>query len=177
MSFNWFDIVIIIIIGIALIVGIIKGLVRQVVGIAAVVIGLILAMNYYGLASDLISGFIHSRMLSNLLGFLAIFFGLIITGGVVSWLLSKLMRGPLKFVNHTLGAALGLLEGILICGVLVLAQMIFPVDRAALEKSALAPYCARITRVAYSMIPQELKDQFNTTYNRIVHGEEENEGL
>ena len=87
------------------------------------------------------------------------------------------MRGPLKFVNHTLGAALGLLEGILICGVLVLAQMIFPVDRAALEKSALAPYCARITRVAYSMIPQELKDQFNTTYNRIVHGEEENEGL
>ena len=177
MSFNWFDIVLIVIIGIAVIVGVIKGLIRQVIGIAAVVIGLILAMNFYDEVAVVFSSFIRSRILSNLLGFLAIFFGLIIVGGLVSWMLSKLMRGPLRFVNHVLGAALGLVEGILICGVLVLAQLLFPVDWPAMEDSTLAPYCARMTRVVYSMVPQELKDQFNTTYDRIVHGGEENEGI
>lgn len=83
------------------------------------------------------------------------------------------MKGPLKFVNHTLGAALGMIEGILICGVLVLAQMIFPVDRGALENSKLAPYCARMARAAYTLIPQNLKNQFNQTYREIVIKNEE----
>ncbi|MBU1186067.1 MAG: CvpA family protein, partial [Acidobacteria bacterium] len=127
MNFNWFDIVLLIFIGVALIIGVIKGLVRQIVGITSIFVGLFLAMGYYSQPSAVFMRFTKNNMVADLLGFLAIFFGLLILGGLVSWALSKFMKGPLKFVNHTLGAALGLIEGILICGVLVLAQMIFPV--------------------------------------------------
>ena len=172
MNFNWFDIVLLVFIGIALIIGVIKGLVRQIVGITSIFVGLFLAMGYYSQPSAVFMRFTKNNMVADLLGFLAIFFGLLILGGLVSWALSKFMKGPLKFVNHTLGAALGLIEGILICGVLVLAQMIFPVDKIALENSKLAPYCARMARTAYTMIPQDLKERFNQTYHRIVENRE-----
>ncbi len=175
MSFNWFDVVLIIIIAIAVIIGVIKGLVRQIIGIAAVVVGFILAMTYFDHAAEFLSQYIKNNMFSRLLGFLAIFFVVIIAGGILSWLLSKLMKGPLKFVNHVLGAALGLIEGILICGVIVLAQMMFPVNQDHLYGSELAPYCARMTRVVYRMIPEDVKTQFNDTYDKIVKGKGEEE--
>ena len=168
MSFNWFDIVLLVIIGIAVIIGVIKGLIRQIVGITAVFAGLFLAMSFYAPLSSVLMNFIKNKMVADLLGFLGIFFGILILGGLVSWALHKLMKGPLKFVNHTLGAALGLIEGILICGVLVLSQMIFPIDRGALENSKLAPSCARMARTAYTLIPKDLKEQFNLTYRDIV---------
>jgi len=173
MSFNWFDVVLIIIIAIAVIIGIIKGLVRQIIGIAAVVVGLILAMNYFDYVAEFLSQYIKNNMFSRFLGFLAIFFGTVIAGGILSWLLSKLMKGPLILVNRVLGAALGLIEGILICGVIVLAQMMFPVNQDHLYGSELAPYCARMTRVVYSMIPEDVKTQFNDTYDKIVKGKKE----
>ena len=168
MSFNWFDIILIAVIGITVIIGIIKGLMRQLIGIAAVIAGLILAMNFYPRAANILSPYIKNPMLSCLLGFLVLFFGTLIVGGFLAWLISKLMRGPLKFVNHILGAALGLIEGILICGVIVLAQMMFPVNQNHLYSSELAPYCARMVKVAYRMIPQEVKAQFNDTYEKII---------
>jgi len=168
MNFNWFDVVLIVIMAIAVIVGIIKGMVRQLIGIAAVIIGFILAMTYFNRAAEFLSKYIKNEMFSRLLGFLALFFGVIIIGGILAWMISKLVRGPLKFVNHALGAALGLIEGILICGVIVLAQMMFPVNQDHLYKSELAPYCARMTRVVYRLIPEDFKTQFTETYNTIV---------
>jgi membrane protein required for colicin V production len=175
MSFNWFDVVLIIIIALAVIIGVIKGLIRQIIGIAAVVVGFILAMTYFGLAAEFLSQYIKNNMFSQLLGFLAIFFGFVIAGGILSWLLSKLMKGPFKFVNHSLGAALGFIKGILICGVIVLALMMFPVNQNHLYSSELAPYCARMTRVVYRMIPEDVKTQFNDTYDKIVKGKREQE--
>jgi len=175
MSFNWFDVVLIMIIAITVIIGIIKGMVRQIIGIAAVVAGFLLAMTYFDHVAEFISPVIKNIMFSRLLGFLTIFFGVIIAGGILSWFLSKLMKGPLKFINHVLGAALSLIEGILICGVIVLAQMMFPVNQDHLYGSELAPYCARMTRVVYRMIPEDIKTQFNETYDKIVKGKKEKE--
>jgi len=168
MIFNWLDIVLFIVIGVTLVFGIIKGLVRQVIGILAVIVGLILALVYYPYIAYLFGRVISSQVLSHFLGFISIFLAVLCLGGIISWLMSKMIKGPLKFMNHFLGGGLGLIKGILICGVFVFALLIFPVNVKALENSYVAPYCLKMTKVVVGLIPQELKESFKEAYEDIM---------
>jgi len=171
MQFNWLDVILLSVLLISFILGIVTGLVRQIVGIAAIILGLILAITYYPSASEIFLRWISNETVAQLLGFLLIFVGVLCVGGICSWLLSKVMKGPLKFLNHLLGAVLGLVQGVLICGVVVFALLVFPVNMKALKESQLAPHCLRITRLAYSLIPGELKDRFKDAYYDVMKKE------
>lgn len=168
MIFNWLDIVLFVVICVTLVIGIIKGLVRQVIGLLAVIVGLILALVYYPYIAYLFGRVISSQVLSHFLGFISIFFAILCLGGVMSWLVSKLIKGPLKFMNHLLGGGLGFIKGVLICGVLVFALLVFPINVKALENSFLAPYCLKMTKVIVGLIPQELKESFKEAYEDIM---------
>ena len=63
---------------------------------------------------------------------------------------------------------MGLLKGVLICGVIVFALLAFPADKKALLESKLAPYCYWITKGIVQLIPQELKDRFKETYKDVL---------
>jgi membrane protein required for colicin V production len=177
LSLNWLDIVLIVIIFITFLMGVIKGFVKQIIGILAVILGLILAVSYYSVVADIFSGLISNRLLANLLAFLAVFFAVVCVGSIISWLLSKLMKGPLKLVNHALGAGLGILKGILICGVIVFALFVFPVTTGGLKKSELAPFCARLAKAVYYLVPKDLRLKFNEAYEDIVKGGENEKRL
>jgi membrane protein required for colicin V production len=168
MIFNWLDIALFVIICVTLVIGTIKGLVRQVIGLAAAIVGLILALVYYPYVAYLFGRVISSQVLSHFLGFISIFLAVLCLGGIISWLVSKLIKGPLKFMNHLLGGGLGLIKGVLICGVLVFALLVFPVNVKALENSFLAPYCLKMTKVVVGLIPQELKESFKEAYEDIM---------
>jgi membrane protein required for colicin V production len=170
MTLNWLDFVIIAVIALTFILGIIKGFIKQVIGLAAVIIGIVLAVNKYDEAADFLFSLVNDRMLAHLLGFLIIFFGVLAIGGLASWGFSKLAKGPFKAMNRALGAGLGLVKGILISGVLVFALMIFPVDDNSLQGSEIAPYCLRMIRAAYYLIPRDFKDKFNDVYQDIING-------
>lgn len=174
MIFNWLDILLFIIIVLSLIMGIIRGLVRQVIGLVSVLLGLILALIYYPYVSQPYERWIESQTLSHFLGFITIFIAVLCLGWLVSWLLSKIIKGPIKFINHVLGGGLGFLKGILICGILVFAMLVFPVSVQALKNSYLAPYCLGITKLVAKVIPQELKDTFTETYEDIMSGRPKN---
>lgn len=168
MIFNWLDIVLLIIIVLTLILGLIKGLVRQVIGILAVVVGLFLALIYYPYTAYLFGRFITSHVVSHFLGFLSIFLAVLCLGWLLSWLLSKVIKGPLKFMNHLLGGGLGLLKGILVCGVIVFALLVFPVNMRALQNSFLAPYCLKMAKAVVGIIPQDLKESFKEAYDETM---------
>ena len=70
----------------------------------------------------------------------------------------------------------GLLKGILICGVVVFALMVFPVNKRVLVESQIAPYCVFVTRAVVGLIPQELKDKFKEVYQDIKKGVKKDEG-
>lgn len=175
MTFNWLDIILIAILLITLILGVIKGLIRQIIGILAVIVGLILAVYYYSSVAQVFERLVSNLTLTYLLGFFAVFIAVLCLGWLLSYLLSKLMKGPLKFLNHVFGGALGFLKGILICGVIVLALLIFPKEKRALTESVLAPYCLHITRAMYYLIPQSLKQEFKKAYQEILGKEEKDE--
>ncbi|MCK4931660.1 MAG: CvpA family protein [Candidatus Aminicenantes bacterium] len=174
MILNWLDIVLFIIIVGSLVLGIIKGLMRQVIGLAAVLLGLVLALVYYPYVSQLYLQWIESQVLSHFLGFITIFIAVLCLGWLISWLISKIIKGPIKFINHVLGGGLGLLKGVLICGILVFALLVFPVSVQALRNSFLAPYCLGMTKLVAKVIPQELKDTFKETYEVIMGGRPKN---
>lgn len=167
MVFNWLDIVLMVVVIITVIIGAIKGLIRQIIGILAVVLGLILAIKYYAHGAELFV-FISDEVLSHLMGFFLIFLGAILVGWLINRFFAKAMKGPFKSLNHFLGAGLGFLKGILICGVVVFGFLVFPVSTKALDDSLLAPYSIRIAKAAYNLIPQELKEKFSEAYREII---------
>ncbi len=173
MVFNWLDIVLLLILVTALILGIIKGLVRQVVGILAVLVGLILALAFYSVVASAFRTLIKDPAVSGFLGFILIFVVVLIAGWLIGRMFSKAIKGPLKVLDHILGAALGLLKGALICGILVFAMLVFPVNSDALKNSVLAPPCVDVTRGIIDLIPEELKEAFFTAYEDVFGKEGE----
>jgi membrane protein required for colicin V production len=174
MVFNWLDILLLVIIAVTVIIGALRGFLRQIIGILAAVIGLILAITYYPMGAEVFA-FVRNEVLAQLLGFFLIFIITLVIGWVINILLAKAVRGPLKSLNHFLGAGLGLIKGILICGVVVFGLLIFPVNTRILEESQLTPYCIKIAEAAYNFIPQELKDKFNEAYQEIMGKRGKNE--
>jgi len=165
---NWIDVILISVLALTSVLGVIKGLVKQVFGLLAGIIGLILALGFYSQVSWIYLRFVSNEVLANFLGFLTIFLAVLCLGWVSSYCLSKFIKGPLKLLNNILGGGLGLLKGILICGVVVFALLVFPISKKALKESVLSPVCLQMTRAMISLIPQELKEKFKEAYQEIT---------
>ena len=166
--FNWLDIVLLVILAITLILGCIKGLVRQFVGILAVIIGMILALTFYHSIGTFYRPLVSNDSIAHFLGFLSVFFIFLLLGWLVSRMFSKAMKGPFKFLNHVLGGFFGLLKGTLICGIIVFALLVFAVNTKALEGSMIAPSCLKMTMAVVHLVPQDLKDKFRDAYQGLI---------
>lgn len=165
---SWVDAAIGAVILAALIVGAFKGFVRMAVGIVATVGGFILAATYYQRGADLLSGLISRPVAARFASFLIILFLTVLAGMLLVAILSKLIRGPLKFLDRLGGLLFGVAQGVLVCGALVFALTVFPVDRTALQNSRYAPVCSGMTKAMISLIPLDLRDQFKKAYQEIV---------
>ena len=167
---NALDIVVIVILFATLVLGLIKGLVRQLVGVGAVVAGLILAARYYDRVAAVFGRAFNSEKWASIIAFAVVFIVVLLVGSLISFLIRKLLPGPLRFADHLFGGVLGLIQGVLISGVIVFALLAFPVNKPLLTESRLAPYCYWLTKAMVQIIPQDLKDRFNQTYREIVEG-------
>lgn len=164
---NWLDVVLTVILMVTTVWGVVKGLVKQIIGIAAVVVGLVLASLNYREAAGIFHKFLENRALGNFLAFILIFVAVLVAGALLGYLITKAMRGPLAVANRLTGAVFGLIKGVLIGGVIVFALLVFEVSRPTLETSRLAPFCFGATRAAVHLIPRDLKEKFDSSYKEI----------
>jgi membrane protein required for colicin V production len=164
---NWLDYFFIVILAVTTVVGIVRGLIRQVIGLIAVVLGLVLAALYYEGLAELFRHLVRDRLVGNFLGFVVIFLAVVAAGALLGHLISKVLKGPLAFVDRFFGGVFGLVKALLISGVIVFALAAFNIARPAVETSKLAPVCVTVTRAAIHLIPQDLKDKFNRSYDEI----------
>ncbi len=167
---NWLDAVFLGVLGVTLVLGLVKGFVRQVVGLAAVVLGLILAAVYYRDLTPVISPVVKNLFVSHFLAFLAIFLSVVAVGTLVGFLLSKLMKGPLAALDHLAGGGFGLLKGIVICAVLVVALVSFGVARRAVAESRLAPAAFGVAEAIVRIVPRELRERFDGAVREVRKG-------
>ncbi len=165
---NWLDVLLSIILAASVAASFRKGLAREIIGLASVVLALLLGCWFYGSMAAYLTRYLSSRGLANFAGFLIVFCGVVIAGGVVSVIVGKFLKVTgLSFFDHLLGAAFGIVRGCLVAAAVIMAVLAFAPGDApphAIVNSRLAPYAASTARIFVAMAPRELKDGFQKTY-------------
>jgi membrane protein required for colicin V production len=168
---NWLDLVLAIIIVASVMMSFRKGLSREVIGLVSVVLALVLGAWFYGTAGAFLLRYVSSPSVANFAGFFLVFTGVMLLGGLVSYIVGKFLRVTgLSIVDHALGAGFGLLRGTLVAVALVMGMMAFAQgDKppASVVESRLAPYVVDAARLFAGMAPHELKEGFRKSYAQV----------
>ncbi|NLT66101.1 MAG: CvpA family protein [Acidobacteria bacterium] len=171
------DFIFVVVIAVSIAFALLKGLVREIISLAALAGGFILAVFYYRVPASMVSGYTRSESIANFLGFLSIFIGCIILGAVIAFLVNRFVKAAsLKWVDRLLGGVFGLLRGWAICSIIVLALIAFPIREDLVPRSALATYMLAGARAAVTLVPRELKDAFNEQYRKVLDSWNRNRG-
>ncbi|HEX8983986.1 MAG TPA: CvpA family protein [Bryobacteraceae bacterium] len=167
---NWLDVILGLILVLSIIGGLRKGIARTGIGFAAVILGLLCGLWFYGLAAGLVGTFVSSRQLANLLGFLLIFALVLLLGWLVTALIERFLKlAHLSWLNRLLGGAFGAVRGVLTCAVLVLVLMVFSTKPppASVAHSRIAPYVMGAARVMAYAAPHEVRNGFRRSYDKL----------
>lgn len=164
---NWVTIVILVIIGVMTYRAYRNGFIRELVSLTAVILAVPIAGLLYDDLFPKVEPIIDNEQLASLVSFLAILAGVIIGGQVLAHLLKRTAEVMnLGSVDHAAGAAFGLLKGIIICQVLLIALIIFPEPdlRDDIDDSAVATVLVDGTPMVLGILPGQFDnavDLFN----------------
>jgi membrane protein required for colicin V production len=171
---NWLDYFLLAILLVSVLMSARKGFSREIIGLAAALFALVLGMWFYGLAGSFLIPYVSSVRVANLIGFLLVVFAVLLLGGMLGWIVSRFLRTVgLSFFDRLLGAAFGLVRGLLIAIALLTAYMAFgpQVDSkkvsASVLNSRIAPYVLDASHLFVTVAPMELKASFLRQYAQV----------
>lgn len=167
---NWLDFTFLGIMVGAVISGFARGLARTVVGLAATVLGVVFATQWYSEVGMFLRDYLSTRALANATGFLIILFLFMIAGGVLGWMLAKAFKWVgVGWLDRALGGGFGVVQGALLCIALVMIGMAFPRTPLphAIIQSRYAPYVTESAKVLAAITPDEIKDAFAKNYDEV----------
>jgi membrane protein required for colicin V production len=166
-EWNWLDLILVFVVVASVAAAAVKGFVRELISLAAVVVGLVVAAVGYGRMAPWFEELTKSRKVALGASFLLLFLGTLLLGALLSALARKLIqKGQLERADFLLGAVFGLFRGVAVDCVLVMALIAFAIKPQALQQSVLAPYVATGARVVALVMPSELKEQFRTRFEK-----------
>lgn len=165
-NWNALDVMAAAVVAFSVVTAFLKGFSREMIALAAVVGGLFLAFTFYAQGAALLESHFDLRpMLAPFLGFLLLFVAVLAAGGVLTYLVDRMLRKlRLKSFDRILGAGFGLVRGALICMVIFLAFTAFPVRRDLLAQSRTAEFFLTGARAMIVLAPAELNEKFQETY-------------
>jgi membrane protein required for colicin V production len=138
-----------------------QGFFSEALTMAGLVVGyLVAAWKYRGLA-EWLESFLKNPWLAEILGFLIIFFAIVLLFGLAARTARWLMKqSGLSGLDRFLGAILGLLKGGLMVAVILMGMTAFTPTSKLLQNSQLAPYFLVVGRAAIWAAPAELRARF-----------------
>lgn len=158
-----FDVAVVVLTGVLMVLGLLKGMVRVLVGLGALVVAFILASRFHRPVGNWLSGatdWPEGVML--LLAYTAIFLGVMLAGGVAAWMVRNLVKAAmLSWADRLAGAALGLAVAALTASLLVLPMVAYmPAGDSLLRDSLTVPYLVVITDLVYRLAPEDLSREY-----------------
>jgi membrane protein required for colicin V production len=112
--------------------------------------------------------------IANLLGFLLVVCAVLLGGSILGWIVHRFLRtAGLSFFDRLLGAAFGLVRGLLIAMAILTAFMAFGPQvesntvSASMLNSRIAPYVLDASRIIVAAAPMELKSSFRKQYEQV----------
>lgn len=171
---NWLDFVLFILLLLSTVSAAQKGFSREVIGIAAAIVGLICGIWFYGLAGSFLLPYVSSPQVANFIGFFIVFIGCLIVGTLISAVIRRFVKTVgLSWFDRLLGAVFGLVRGTLL-GVAVITALVAFAPAvapgsvpAAVAQSRIAPYVVAGADFLVAIAPRELKDSFHVHYAQL----------
>jgi len=123
---NWLDFVLALILIASGVAGLRRGLSRQVIGLVSGVLALLLGIWFYGTVGFYLLPYASSRTMANAGGFAVVFCVVLVLGALVSFVVGRFLKVTgLSIVDHVLGAAFGLLRGLVFAIAIIMGVMAF----------------------------------------------------
>jgi membrane protein required for colicin V production len=175
-SWNWLDWILAAIMLVSLLAGARKGFVRELIGLASLVAGLVVAAAEYQRAAAWLGRFIHSEELALGVAFLSLFGGVVIAGAMISAVVRKLVReAGIEWVDRLLGAVFGLVRGVVLDAVVLMTLVAFAIKTDAVQRSRLTPYVGVGSQGIARVMPADLRARFQSRFAEFERELVENE--
>jgi membrane protein required for colicin V production len=140
----------------------IQGFLAEVLSLAGLVVGYIVAAWQYHRLAEWFTTFLKNAWFAEILGFLTIFFAVLILFGIAARIARWIMKKTgLSGFDRFLGAVLGLLKGGLMVMVILMGMTAFEPTSKLLQNSQLAPYFLVVGHAAKWLAPSELRLRFD----------------
>lgn len=139
----------------------IQGFFSEALTTAGLIVGYIVAAWQYRRLAEWFETFLKNPWLAEILGFLIIFFAILILFGIAARIARWIMKeAGLSGFDRFLGALLGLLRGGLMVAVILMGMTAFEPASKLLHESELAPYFLVVGRAAIWLAPSDLRARF-----------------
>ena len=158
---NGFDIALLVLACVLVVFGMIKGLVRILIGVAALIAAFALAAHYHQPLASFLGG-VEAGGPLRLVSYVLIFIAVMLAGAVIGHFSRKLLKvAMLSWADRVAGAALGLAAAALAAALLILPVVAYsPHSERVLSRSVLAPYVSVVADVANLLVPAELSEEY-----------------
>lgn len=165
---NGLDWIIVLLMFLSILLAAAQGFFFEIFSLAGAVGGYVLAAWFYEGAATWFLPYVKSPMFANLAGFLTIFFVVVLLGGAVArlarWAIKEM---GLRWVDRMLGGAFGLLRGVIICTVAIMALTAFAPESPELARSELAGFFQVAGRGVSWLAPSVMRQRFSDGMNRL----------
>lgn len=126
----WVDIAILVIVGISALLSVLRGLVREVLSLAAWVIAFWVARTFNPVAANWVASWVKLPSGQWLLGFGLLFFGTLLAMGVINFIIARIVAASgLTATDRMLGVIFGVLRGVAIATLLVFMASFTPMTK------------------------------------------------
>jgi membrane protein required for colicin V production len=164
---NTFDIAVVVVVGGLTVLGFFKGLVKQLVALAGVVAGYMMAMRFYEPASHYLTSFRPGT--ARVISFIAIFAVCIFCAYIIGELVGKLFGiSGLGFLNRIGGGLVGFLKGSVIVSLVVMVLVAFhPANSSLFKGSSTIKYILPVVEVMKSISPEDVTARYNKEVEKV----------
>jgi membrane protein required for colicin V production len=169
---HWLDITLLVVLTLGALLGARSGLLWQVARLVTFGVAFYVSIFYHEQLADLLGSYVTgaSPFVLSALAYVGSFLGIYLVLFAITALLERVLKASkLKGLDRLLGAGFGALKATLLAGAVLmgLALLASPQTDAAMAESKLAPVLLQGMQAATVAVPQEYKDQFNASLERI----------
>lgn len=148
--------------------GFFHGILKEIAGIAGLLIGFWVANQYHTQLTPYIAPYMSSPATAETASYIIT----LVLVTIATWILINLFSGLLKlallaWVDHAMGGAFGFIKGMLLCAIILLALTTFIPNSAYVQESVTAPYIGRVTVFLSSLLPTDMKGTFNNGVEKL----------
>ncbi len=153
---SWLDLVIVVVLAVSAFLGLRMSIIKAVLSLAGVIVGVVLAGQYYVALADVLPFFSQTSNAAKITAFAIILIGVMVIAAVAArflkWAASAMLLG---WVNHLGGAALGLVLGAIFCGALLAIWVKWLGAGDTITESMIAPVLLDKFPIVLGLLPDD----------------------